>query len=123
MPTNLRIKLEDRPGTLADAAEALGKAGINIIGGFGLSGEAGGLAYFLVEDAALARRALDGAGVDVTDQADALVMPVEHKSGSLGAVARKVADAGVNITFVYLTDDAELVLGADDLEKARAALG
>ena len=123
MPTNLRINLENRPGTLADAAEALGKAGINIMGGAGMGTNGGGHAYFLVEDAATARQALEAAGLEVLGEDEAIVTGIEDKAGALGAIARRVADAGVNITFVYLTADGRLVLGGDDLEKARGAIG
>jgi hypothetical protein len=36
MPKDLTIILTNRPGTLADAAEALGRAGVNIRGGCGV---------------------------------------------------------------------------------------
>ncbi|NIT57181.1 MAG: amino acid-binding protein, partial [Phycisphaerae bacterium] len=35
MAKDLTVILEDRPGTVADMGEALGKAGINIEGGCG----------------------------------------------------------------------------------------
>ena len=41
----------------------------------------------------------------------------------MGRAARKVAEAGVNLTFGYLATGNRVVIGADDLEKARAALG
>jgi hypothetical protein len=41
-----------------------------------------------------------------------------------GAAARirKIADAGVNVDLSYLATSTRIVIGADDLEKARAAL-
>jgi hypothetical protein len=40
----------------------------------------------------------------------------------LGEVARKLARAGVNLDLLYKATQTRLVIGADDLEKARAAL-
>ena len=122
MAKDLTVSLENRPGTLADLGEALGKAGVNIegIGGFEAGGR--GVAHLLVEDASKARQALEGAGVTVEGEADALVIDVEDRPGALGEIARKIADAGVNITFGYLATNNRLVLGAEDVGKARAAL-
>jgi hypothetical protein len=52
-----------------------------------------------------------------------LVVDVEDRPGTTGEVARKIADAGVNIDLVYTTfGGVRLVLGVDDLERARAAI-
>jgi hypothetical protein len=124
---DLTISLEDRPGTLADAGEALGKAGINIEGFVGLAVEGRGLMHILVEDAAGARAALEGAGIKVEGEADPLVMELNAgdvaKPGTLGAMARKVADAGVNVTAIYGATNNRGVAVTSDNEKARAALG
>jgi hypothetical protein len=119
---DLTVTLENRPGTLAGLGEALGKAGINIEG---MSGDnrQGETLHLLVEDAAAAREALSGAGIEVTDERDVLVVEVEDRPGTLGEVARKLADAGVNVDLVYSTfGGVKAVLGVDDPEKARAAL-
>jgi hypothetical protein len=34
---------------------------------------------------------------------------------------RRIADAGVNVDFIYLSTRGQLVIGAADLDKARAA--
>ncbi len=122
MPTDLTIKLEDRPGTLADLGEALGNAGVNIDGGFGLPCEGVGVIHILVEDAAAARKAAEGAGIEVLAERPVLVFESENKPGSIGKFARKIADAGVNIDLIYLASGDRLVIGADDLDKARAAI-
>jgi hypothetical protein len=40
----------------------------------------------------------------------------------LGEVSRKLGDAGANITLMYLATNTRLVIAADDLAKAKAAL-
>jgi len=119
---DLSVSLEDRPGTLADVAEALGKAGINVEGicGFPVAGR--GAAHILVEDAAKARKALEGAGATVQGERDVLVLDVADRPGTLGQIARKMAKAGVNLNLVYLATNTRLVVGADNLDKARGAI-
>ena len=52
-----------------------------------------------------------------------IVVDVEDRPGTMAQVARKLADAGVNIELAYTTfGGVRLVLGVDDFEKARAAV-
>jgi hypothetical protein len=120
---DLTVLLENRPGTLASLGESLGKAGVNIEGFCGFPAEGQAIGHLLVEDAGAARQALEQAGAKVTGERDVLVVNVENRAGALGQTARKIADAGVNIDLVYLASDNRVVVGADDLDKARAALG
>jgi hypothetical protein len=120
---DLTITLEDRPGRLADLGEATGGAGINIEGLCATTGGGAAEVHVLVEDAAAAREALAGAGIDVQGENDVLVIDVEDRPGTLGEVARRVAEAGVNITLAYATfGGVRLVLGVDDLDRARSAV-
>ncbi len=122
MAKDLTVILNNVPGTFASMGEALGKAGINIDGicGFPSGGE--GVVHLLVEDVAGAKSALEGAGHEVRAERDVLVVDVQDKPGEVGRVCRAMADAGVNLDLVYPTNKGQLVLGADDVDKARAAL-
>lgn len=122
MAKDLTVVLEDRPGTLAALGEALGKAGINIEGACGFPSEGKGVAHVLVEDAAAARRALQQVGLQVQAERDVIVMDIPDRPGALGQIARKVANAGVNVDVVYLATRTRVVLGVNDPAKARAAL-
>jgi len=122
MPTDLTVVLQNTPGTFADMGEALGNAGINIDGvcGFPAGGE--GIVHLLVEDATGARSSLEAAGLEVRAEREVVLVAVEDRPGELGRVCRKMADAGVNLDLVYTSNKLQLVLGADDAEKARGAL-
>jgi hypothetical protein len=124
MATDLTIILEDRPGTMADVGEALGKAAVNIEGLCGFPCEGKGIGHVLVDDkaAAVARHALNDIGVEVGAQRKVLVLEIEDRPGALGNVSRRLADAGVNIDLVYLATSTRLVLGVDDVDAARDAL-
>jgi hypothetical protein len=120
---DLTVILEDQPGRLADLGEATGRAGINIEGISGATQEGQGVIHIVVEDAVATRAALGAAGIEIGGERDVLVVDVEDRPGTMGEVARRIASAGVNIELVYTTfGGVRLVLGVDDLDKARAAL-
>lgn len=122
---DLTVILKNQPGMLADMGEALGKMGINMEGlcGFPLKGE--GIIHILVEDETTARWALEEAGFQVRAVREVLVLDIGHivgKPGTGGKLARKIGDAGVNIDLIYFAENNRIVLGVDNLDKARAAL-
>ena len=122
MAIDLTVILEDRPGTLADVGEALGKAGINIEGLCGFPSEGKGVLHLLVEDGPTARRALKEAGLQVHSERQVLILDVEDRPGEFGSICRRIANARINIDLVYLATNTRLVVGADDLDKARAVI-
>ena len=124
MAKDLTVVLDDRPGELARLGEATAGAGVNIDGLCCLA-TGGGRAtvHILVEDVAATRGALQNAGLEVGDEREVIVVDIEDRPGTVAQVARKVADAGVNIELAYTTfGGVRLVLGVDDLGKARAAV-
>jgi hypothetical protein len=122
MLKDMTVILQDHPGTLADMGETLGKAGINIEGICAATYKGESAIHILIEDSAAARQALKAKGIDVVAERDVLVKQIEDHPGALGEVARKLANAGVNIELVYLTTKTRIVIGVDDLEKARAVI-
>ena len=122
MAADLMVILANRPGTLADMGEALGKAGVNIDGMCGFPCDGEGVTHILVEDAAAARQALEQAGHEVRGERKVLVLEIEDRPGAFGEMTRRIADAEVNVDLSYLATNTRLVLGASDLDKARAAL-
>lgn len=126
MATDLRVVVEDRPGGLAAVGEALGSAGINIEGLCGVGLGDRGVIHVLVEDGAAARAALEAAGLEVQTESEPLVSDVSSGAGTpgtMGQMARAIADAGVNLQAVYIATNNRAVAVTDDNEKARAALG
>lgn len=122
MPTDLKITLDDLPGELARLGETLGNAGVNIDGLVGVTTGGKGEIHVLVEDAAAARSSLEGAGIAIDDAREVIVIDCQDSPGELGRIARKVADASVNINLAYLATGTRLVIGAVDLDKAKSAL-
>ena len=122
MATNLSVKGENRPGAMAEVGEALGAAGVNINGGCAVTSGGEGWMHILVDDAGAARAALEGAGYAVESEREVVMADAEDVPGALGAVARKFADAGVNIELFYVSTGMKLVFLVDDAEAARGAL-
>lgn len=122
MATDLTVRLEDRPGTLASLGESLGKAGINIEAMCGFPCEGRGVMHILVEEAEGARRAIEDAGLEVNAEREVLLIEAEDRPGMLGDVARKLASSGVNINLIYKATQTKLVIGVDDLEKAQTVV-
>ena len=128
MTTELQIALADRPGSLATLAEALGQAGVNLdsLSGSGATGEQGS-ARIIVTDAAKARKAIEAAGLTVAAEREVLVVELDDKPGELAKLARKLADAHINLDAAYLLGQGhgkkEIVLGVPDVAKARAIVG
>jgi hypothetical protein len=129
---DLKVTLENRPGTLADLSEALGRAGVNIEGICGFAREIKGgedrefvthIAHILVDDGSQAERALKAAGIRVEDKREALTIDIRDRPGELAAVTRRMSDAGVNVEVFYTATRTRMVLVVSDPEKARTLIG
>lgn len=117
---DLAILLDNRPGSLAAMGEALGSAGVSIEGGGAWVVNGRGFAHFLVADGTAARAALERAGITVLAERDVVVRRLRQDvPGQLGALTRRMADAGVNIEVLYSDHDHRLVLVVDDVARAR----
>lgn len=114
---DLTIRLEDRPGALAQMGEALGKAGVSIEGGGAFSVNGDGVAHFLFEDGDAATMALETAGIKVVACRAVLVQKLKQDvPGQLGMLTRMMADAGVNIDVLYSDHAHQLILVVDDFD-------
>ncbi len=124
MATDLTIGLMNRPGTLAQASDALARAGLNIEGAFGYVADSGmGVYHILVSDTERASRALIDAGFDILEARPVVLVPVDNVPGEAARMLRRIADAGVYIDLLYVSVDGRMVLGGDDPHALQAALG
>ena len=122
MATEFKVILEDRPGTLAELASALGDAGVNIEAIHGVSLEGKGFVQFVPNDPNKAAHALDAAAISHTKR-EVLIVRVLDEPGMLGDVALVMSRAGINIDSVYVTTRGHVVLGVDDLVGATQVAG
>jgi hypothetical protein len=124
MATDLTLYLDDQPGELARLGDVLGKAGVNIAGLCALtSGGGHAEVHILVHDATPAFEALQGAGIKIVEEQEVIVLDIQDRPGALGEVVHKLGAAKINVETAYLATNTRLVLGADSLADAKAALG
>jgi hypothetical protein len=120
------IQLKDQPGTLAGLAEVLATKGINIESIGGIEGGGTGMLALLTNDEDSSRKALAEAGYTVRE-IEVATTALEHKPGTFAAAARKLADAGINVTAVLPIPMAEGKVGVafatDNPARARELLG
>ncbi|MBI5252869.1 MAG: ACT domain-containing protein, partial [Euryarchaeota archaeon] len=121
----ITVIVENRPGALADVCEILGRNGINIRA---ISAEAlgeGGIIRLITEDAESAKRALGSAWYKFI-VSEVLPIKLPDKPGELAKVARKLANARINVECIYILGrekgTTEIALKVDKLEEARKTL-
>lgn len=120
---DLVIVPDDQPGVLARLGEAAGDAGVNIEALSAFTGGGKGIVHLLVDDHEKALQAFTEAGFDVRAARRVCVAPMDDSPGSMGAAARKLADADINVEQAYIAADNQLVVVTDDVDGAKAALG
>jgi len=116
---DVSIRLAGQPGSLARFGEALGAAGVSLEGGGVFTVDGVGYAHFLVEDGDAARVALERAALSPATVRLVLIRRLKQDvPGQLGAIARALADAGVNIETQYSDHANRLILVVDNMETA-----
>jgi prepilin-type processing-associated H-X9-DG protein len=101
--------------------EALGRAGVSVVGGGVFLAGGVGVAHFLFADGHAAKRALEAADIRVLAVNEVVALRLrQDEPGQLGKIARRMAQAGVNIEVQYSDHDHRLILVVDDLVKGRA---
>jgi hypothetical protein len=114
---DLEIRLDDRPGTLAEMGAALGRAGLSIEGGGGFAIDGCGIMHFLFHNGAAARRVLEGVRIDVRRVSSVVSVRLRQaQPGQLGTIARAMAEANVNIQAVYSDHTNRLIMVVDRFE-------
>ena len=119
MGRDLTLRLTtDRPGELARVAQTLSRSGVNVEG----IAEIGGVVHVLARDPSAARAALRAGGYTIEGELEVLVLPMTDRPGELSMIMQRLADASVNLRFLYLATGTRVVIGADDITRARAVL-
>jgi len=124
--TQLAVFLANRPGALARVCEALAKAGININALATSDTVDHTVLRMVVSDPTKALMLLGEAGV-LALETEVLMIETANEPGVLAQIAERLADADVNIEYVYLAGDRRaekglIVLRPSDIEKAQGAL-
>ncbi len=119
---DLEFDLSNQPGALAGLGEAMGRAGVSFEGGGVFSHGGKAVAHFLFQDGDAARAAAAAAGIAVVAVREPLIRRLKQGTpGQLGAIARALAEAGVNILTQYSDHHNRLILICDRPEAAAEA--
>jgi hypothetical protein len=124
--TQLAVFLANRPGALMRVCAALAQAGINIHALTTSDTVDHSVVRMVVSDPTKALMLLGEAGV-LALEGDVLMIEAENKPGVLEQIAERLAEAKVNIEYLYLASSPEarhglLVLRPSDVEKAQRVL-
>jgi hypothetical protein len=120
---DLLIKVPNEPGALARVAAAISDAGVNISAATCTGPADHADLHILVPHAEAVRHALAITGLAVTAERDVVVVEVEDIPGVLADLARKVAEAGINLDLVYVATRNRVVFGSPDLDGLRDVIG
>jgi hypothetical protein len=122
MAVDLVIDVDNTPGALAQVAQAISDAGVNIAAATCVGpGERAEL-HILVPHGEAAKHLLATSTVTVTRERQVVVVDVEDRPGVLADLTRRIARAGVDLDLVYVATQNRVVFGAPDLDALRAAL-
>ena len=122
----LSVFLDNRPGTLARACQALAKDGINVKA-IAISDTVDhAVVRFVVSDVPKAAAILERLHIPV-QQREVIVLDVPNRPGELARVAERLTEAGINIEYAYATWDTAqqsnvLVLRTNNIEETIGAL-
>ncbi len=122
MTVDLVIDIENSPGALAQVAAAISDAGVNIAAATCVGPGDRAELHILVPHAEAVKHALTISHLAVTREREVVVVNVEDRPGVLADLARKIAQAGVNLDLVYIATQNRVVFGAPDLGALRSAL-
>jgi hypothetical protein len=120
---DLVIRVKNEPGALAEVTAAISDAGVNLSAATCLGGGDVADLHVLVKHVEATRRVLEPAGLHLTEEREVVVIDAMDHPGVLADLARRVADAGVNLDLVYVATGTRLVFGSPDIAALRAALG
>jgi hypothetical protein len=122
--TELVVRLEHRPGTLAALSELLGQNDVDIVAlaVVAVPGQEA-LAHMVVDPADVAVKVLGETGARLERVREVLVVSLDDEPGALGRYCRRLAEAGINLEAVYVAGDEDgskqLVMAVSDLDAAR----
>ncbi len=118
------LTLDDRPGALAKATDAIAKAGVNIEGYCAVPSGKDGKGTFRVvtRDPATTRKALESAGFKIQEERDIALIEAEDRPGFLAQTLRRLAENELNVGPTYSITQNRIAISADDFAKLRETL-
>lgn len=120
--SQLSVFLENKAGHLADALRTLAEGRVNVLSFTIADTTDYGILRLIVDQVERAKELLGGAQYAVVEHPVVCAI-IPDKPGALAAVARLVADSGLDIEYLYLGARDALLLKSEELERLEALLG
>jgi len=98
----IRLSMPNRVGLLSEVTTAVAKAKVNINAVCAYAMENNAFFNLITNSNAKAKKALAPLGFGIEEK-DVIQMELPNKPGELQKVAKKIADAGIDIEFIYAT--------------------
>lgn len=122
----LTVHVENRPGMLGEVGSALGAKKVNIVAFMATVTDAHGTIRMVVDKPATARKVFAEHHWETTEE-DVLVVAIPDRPGGLGALARKLREASVNVEYAYVglgptARQVNAYFGVSDLKVAMVAV-
>ena len=115
--TQLTVFLENRSGRLAEVADLLGAAGINIRGFSTTEAAEYAIVRLIVSEPDKARKLLHDAGF-TTHFSQVICVSVPDEPGGLARVLDEVAAAGASIEYLYSISFQNICFAVRDIDRA-----
>lgn len=127
MVTLLSIALQNHPGSLAEVLDILARAEINVDAVEAEAQGDFGTVRVLTPKPKLAGELLHQDGYDIVE-AEVIQLMLPNKYGELARLAKKLADANINVVSLFGTapsggSEGRLLLRVNDIKAARKVLG
>lgn len=123
MSVDIVIEVDNKPGVLASIAGAISDAGVNLAAATCIGAGDKTELHILVPHAEPVRHALALTHEAViTREHEVVVAEIHDRPGELADLARKIAEAGVNVDTIYVATGNRVVFGSDDIDGLRRAL-
>ena len=122
----LSVFVENKPGKLVEAAETLSSAGIDMRAMSLADASDFGILRIIVDKPNLALKTMQDAGY-LVQMSKVLPVSLSDEPGSLGKVLRTLADAGIDVLYLYAfvahkPGSAYVIIRVEDNERAEAVL-
>lgn len=120
-----RVTLSNRPGELARVATSLSRQDVSIKALAATAQSNQVILHLIGHDIEATRSGLESADIDFEEH-EAMMLLLEDKAGEIARVSSTLAEAGVNLSAIYLAgradDLVEVVVVADDMKKTKKLL-
>jgi hypothetical protein len=119
--TQLSVFVENKAGHLADALGILADGGVNVLAFTIADTTDYGILRLVVDQLPLAKGLLSDADYAVV-QHQVVCTLIPDQPGALAAIARLVADSGLDIDYIYLGARHSLLLKTEELDRLEGLL-